>query len=75
MITAGREGPPDERTYAASLREVAFFLCGTNQWNENSRVDDNAPDSSRNQVAAPARARWIAVHVMGWRRDMMILLR
>lgn len=59
---------------AASLEDAAFFLCDENQWNENSNADDSAPDSSRNQVAALARARWTAVQVIG-RRDMMILLK
>jgi len=59
---------------AASLEDAAFFLCVENQWNENSNADDSAPDSSRNQVAALARARWTAVQVIG-RRDMMILLK
>jgi hypothetical protein len=44
-----------------------------NQWNENSKTDDRASDSSKNQVAALASARWTAVHVIGWRRDMMVL--
>lgn len=43
------------------------------QWNENITALDSAPDSSRNQVAALAKARWTAVHVIGWRRDMMVL--
>lgn len=65
---------------AVFLRKMAFFLIQqcvkfAAQWNEYMTVDDNAPDSSRNQVAALAKARWTAVHVSGWRRDMMILLR
>jgi hypothetical protein len=76
MNDGGLDGPPlqkDKRRLPVG-RGVFYFPVERLQWNENSKADDSAPDSSRNQVAALARARWTAVQVIG-RRDMMVLLK